>query len=258
MAQAKGVVNRMKSNTNEQMRLVERYLSAKEFVIASGFASEIDWQDGLRLEHVSETTFLRETAWVILSSGMRESVVSNCFSRFSSAFFDWKSSHEILKNQTACIRKAMNVFGNARKVAAIVSAATITAANGFSVLKDRLLKEGRNALHSFPFIGPVTSYHLAKNLGMDVVKPDRHLCRMTVAAGYENPHSLCADICMHVGDRLSVVDLVLWRFATLRSDYCSFFDTISLDNVDYNRGHRGRAPLAHRRRHKLQIPQRLA
>ena len=40
--------------------------------------------------------------------------------------------------------------------------------------------EGVNYLTTFDQIGPVTAFHLAKNLGLDVVKPDRPLVRMTV------------------------------------------------------------------------------
>jgi hypothetical protein len=51
------------------------YLTAKERVIEAGFADEIDWQEKVSLEDLDESTFLRESAWVVLSSGFRETVL---------------------------------------------------------------------------------------------------------------------------------------------------------------------------------------
>ena len=72
-------------------------------------------------------------------------------------------------------------------------------------------------------VGASTAFHLAKNLGVPVVKPDRHLLRVSNAAGFESPHDLCAVIADIVGDSVSVVDLVIWRYATLKPSYSSDF-----------------------------------
>lgn len=86
-------------------------------------------------------------------------------------------------------------------------------------LQDRPIE----ALRSLPFMGPATTRHLAKNIGFDVVKPDRHLLRIAAVAQFSSPDELCRAISALVGDRLSVVDSVLWRYATLRSDYLDAF-----------------------------------
>jgi hypothetical protein len=206
-------------------RIVDHYLTAKELIIRSGFGPEIDWQDELHVEDLTESGFLRELAWVILSSGMRESVIRGRFPRIEDAFLEWSSASAIVKSRRTCIRRAFAVFRHAQKIRAIADAARSILRKGFDVIKAQLTSDGISALEGFSFIGSVTVFHLAKNLGMDVVKPDRHLCRLSVAAGYSEPGSLCRDISLAVGDRLSVVDLVLWRFATLRKDYCSYFAT---------------------------------
>lgn len=65
-----------------------------------------------------------------------------------------------------------------------------------------------------PFIGKVTKYHLARNLGMDFAKPDRHLTR--IAAKYNtNVHELCRALSLESGDRIGTVDVVLWRATNL-------------------------------------------
>src|SRR5204862_28581 len=52
---------------------------------------------------------------------------------------------------------------------------------------EALRAHGPTWLTRCPYIGPVTCWHLAKNVGMDVVKPDRHLVRMAQASGARDP-----------------------------------------------------------------------
>lgn len=62
---------------------------------------------------------------------------------------------------------------------------------------------------NLPWIGKITKYHAAKNLGADVVKPDRWLER--IAEKYNTtPYKLCKKISDKSGDRIGTVDLVLW------------------------------------------------
>ena len=113
----------------------------------------------------------------------------------------------------------MAAFGNRRKIEAIGEIARHVAEDGIEHIKAEIRSRGVSYLQKFPFIGPVTSYHLAKNLGLDVVKPDRHLVRMAWASGHECPLKMCLIVADVVGDSVSVVDLVLWRYATLNGDY---------------------------------------
>ena len=56
---------------------------------------------------------------------------------------------------------------------------------------------------------------LAKNLGVDCVKPDRHLVR--IAKMYNtNPFDMCQKLSDLTGDSLNTVDTVIWRAANLR------------------------------------------
>jgi hypothetical protein len=71
------------------------------------------------------------------------------------------------------------------------------------------------ARQQFPFIGPITSFHLAKNLGLPVAKSDRHLVRLANAVGFEDVQSMCRNISSFTGDPVPVVDIVLWRFSAI-------------------------------------------
>lgn len=204
-------------------RLVEAYLTAREHVVLAGCGPEIDWQDTRGTMPLVESTFLREAAWVVLSAGISERVIRCVFGRISAAFLNWRSAAEIASCSDLCVAQARRVFANERKVGAIGAIAKAVSSDGLAALESRLREKGPSALEGLPGIGPVTSYHLAKNLGLDVVKPDRHLTRVARAAGARDPLRLCEAISAATGDRLSTVDIVIWRYATLRSDYEDLF-----------------------------------
>jgi len=203
--------------------LSERYLTAKETVIERGFAPEVDWQTTASFHDINETDFLRESSWVILSAGMRETVIRQRFPAISAAFLNWTGAEEIHRNKTKCRNDALSVFAHSRKISAIISLATKVFSKGFERIKSDIRAGGTEYLQEFDYIGPITCFHLAKNLGLDVVKPDRHLVRLAIAAEYESPLELCREISEETGDRLAVVDLVLWRFATIQADYAQLF-----------------------------------
>lgn len=209
-------------STNAE-HLRDAYLAARGAVVALGYGSEIRWQERLTLGRVTETDFLREAAWVILSSGMRETVIRGVFPAVSNAFHQWQSAARIMKHCDACKSEALLHFGHRPKINAILQIAATIDSAGFAAVKQQLAAEGVEYLRSFPYLGPATAFHLAKNLGMDVVKPDRHLLRVTEAAGFSSPEALCREISRHVTDRMAVIDLVIWRFATLSRTYVAHF-----------------------------------
>jgi hypothetical protein len=203
--------------------LVDSYAIARQYVIDNGFLGEISWQQSRNVETVTETEFLSQFAWVVLAAGFRDSVVRRKFPAIVCAFRTFSSADEIARNEVACHAAAMAVFGNRRKIAAILTATKRVASEGFRGVKAKLTDGDIPYLQTFPFMGPATSYHLAKNLGMDVVKPDRHLLRIACVAGYDSPEAMCRDISSTVGESLPVVDLVLWRYATLKPNYLDDF-----------------------------------
>ena len=69
-------------------------------------------------------------------------------------------------------------------------------------------------LESLPWIGVITKYHLAKNLGFNVIKPDRHLTRIAMRCAM-TPNEMCENLSKKTGDKLTVIDTVIWRAANL-------------------------------------------
>lgn len=203
--------------------LVRSYLDIKRRLVDSGWADEIDWQDDLDFQAVTESDFLRETAWVVLSAGMAERVIQVKFPMITEAFCGWSSADAIVEDRRAVRRKALGVFNHEAKIGSILEIAWTVSKAGFPRMKECIAHEREQFLAKLPYVGPVTALHLAKNLGLDVAKPDRHLVRIAEAAGYDSAAALCSRIADIVGDRVSVVDLVLWRFATQERRYREFF-----------------------------------
>ena len=198
-------------------------MRAKRHVIEAGYAYEIDWQDTVAFDSVTERDFLREAAWVVLSCGMRESVVRSKFPAISLAFLDWESAEQIVAHRRACYKAALRYFNHQKKIEAIVEIAEHVLESKFPVVRNSVQREGVDYLMQLPFMGPATSRHLAKNIGLSMAKPDRHLMRIATEAGYGSPQLMCGDIAALVGDKVAVVDLVLWRYATLDKNYLDLF-----------------------------------
>lgn len=222
----------MKTNVEQ---IVHKYLDAKTYVLNSGYSREIDWQKSISFEQVTESDFLREIAWVIISSGFKESIVRKIFPGLSKSFLYWNNAQNILLSISECKTQALKIFKNTKKIDAICSIIESVASIGFLEVKQKILKDGIDYVIGFPFIGHITGFHLLKNLGVNVAKPDRHLVRISQVIGYTSVQDMCSEISNMTGDSIAVVDLVLWRYATLKKDYINTFvlknyNTLNLNN----------------------------
>lgn len=205
------------------------YLRAKHLVLAAGFGQEIVCCVPSPFLEISEQDFLREAAWVILSVGMRENVIKKKFSAVSASFQNWASSKSIVDDSENCVREALSHYGHVGKIGAILYLCKILSEVEFDDWLASLFLDPINSFREFPFFGEAAARHLAKNLGFNVPKPDRHLTRIALSHGYLSVDQFCMEIARSVGDPIRVVDSVLWRFATLNRDYLSVFKSFQSD-----------------------------
>lgn len=175
---------------------IDQYMTLKEAVIAAGYADEIDWQQSV-MPVSSPEAFWTEHAWVVLNSGMKNQVARKIWGNIKEAYSRGMKPHDVFRHKGKC-----------------------DAINYVRSRAERLLKEYQAAvdkldyLRSLPWIGEVTCYHLAKNFGLDVCKPDRHLVR--IARNHQTtPQEMCGRLASETGDRIATVDLVIWRAANL-------------------------------------------
>ncbi len=204
------------SKTTKALRY---YFTAKESVLSQGYNDEIVWQDSLDLRYIDVKTFYSEYAWVVLSCGMNEIVVRKKFSSLSDRFEFWSNPNKVSKRPKQYTKSGLEVFNHPGKINAIVWMAQYLSEISFSEEMEKIRNLGVECLKEYPFMGPASSMHFAKNIGLYVSKPDRHLVRIAEHLGYKSTEYLCKEISNTIGEKESIIDLILWRYATINKGY---------------------------------------
>jgi hypothetical protein len=143
---------------------------------------------------------------VIINSGFRFQVARRLWPGLERAFRGFK----VGAVDASCVPVALAVLSHPGKIGAIVQLAELLQREGPEPILT--LAQHPPDLACLPWIGKITCWHLAKVLGADVVKPDVHLQRAARAAMASSPRALCEVIQAETGDRLAVIDSVLWRY----------------------------------------------
>lgn len=172
------------------------FLELRQIIIDEGYGEEIVWQESLP-PCVTASNFFAEYMWVVISAGMKNQIARIIKDRIDKAWAEGEPTS--------------SAFNHKGKVKAIDYAREHQHEyyEGWRDSKDKL-----GYLRTLPYIGDITKYHLAKNLGFDIAKPDRHLVR--IAESYNiTPQALCERLSKETGYRISTVDLIIWRAANL-------------------------------------------
>jgi len=158
---------------------------------------DIAWAESLKAP-LDANEFASEAIFVICNSGMKNTVARGIYERVIAAL--------------AMGYSAAAAFRHKGKVAAIDTIWRDRERLFADFIADAPL--GPEACLTFlatlPWIGNITKYHLAKNFGIDIAKPDVHLQRLA-DLHKTTPQELCADLARETGYRVATVDTVLWR-----------------------------------------------
>lgn len=185
--------------------LIAFYYFAKKVCIAEGFEEEIQLVEERRFDQINSTYFFREYAWVVISSGISNKAATSVFRKLMET-------------------RNIDVVKHPGKNKALKKADRDYLEWFFHLQKCKTDKERIEYLQTLPYMGPATSYHLARNLGIDCAKPDRHLVRIAEHFRYEkwigvhqlfDVQTMCSDISKKTGDRIGTVDIVLWRISVI-------------------------------------------
>lgn len=184
----------MQTTADQSPVLDGRYLATLvERLDELGWArGDIEWSENIA-EPDNAEDFASEAIWVICNSGMKHTVARLIQERVNAALAEG--------------RPVFEVFRHPGKAAAMQEI-WINREDWF-----RRYREAGDKLAfcaSMPWIGGITKYHLAKNYGADVAKPDVHLARLAAVAG-ETVQGLCERLAGVSGYRVATVDLILWR-----------------------------------------------
>ena len=172
------------------------YLDLKQSLIGNGYENDIIWAENVKKCELPED-FVLQFIFVVCNSGMKAQIAQKIYERI-----------------LIMIGSGQNIshaFGHKGKVAAM----KYVIKNQNEIFSNYInSKDKIEFCKTLPWIGDITKFHLAKNLGEDCVKPDRHLVR--IANQYNtNPFDMCQKLSDIIGDNLNTVDTVIWRAANL-------------------------------------------
>lgn len=195
----------------DQDGLLAFFTQAWEFTAEhhNGYLQELA---ALSLDAITPERFLAEYTWVIMASGFNASVVYSRFQSISSTL----SQFDPEKVQSGIVSKGCKIINNKPKWTAILLCARLMASLGWAQFREKYLASVET-MAELPRIGPTVKYHLARNLGYDVVKPDLHLVRAADHFGMD-PYSMCASILGATSDwnrgpvRIGQVDYAIWCY----------------------------------------------
>lgn len=153
---------------------------------------DIEWANSC-CEPDDADKFAQEAIFVICNSGMKNTVARGIYERVGVAI--------------RAGRSASTAFGHKGKAAAIddIWRRRNELLAAYLAATDKL-----EFCASLPWIGHITKYHLAKNFGAQVAKPDVHLQRLADREKV-TAQALCERLAVETGYRVPAIDTVLWR-----------------------------------------------
>lgn len=155
-------------------------------------SDDIAWAEAL-CPPTDAADFAQEIIFVICNSGMKNTVARGIYERVMAALEAGRSASTAFRH----VGKATAIDRIWRERESLLSA--------FTHASDKL-----EFCRGLPWIGKITCYHVAKNFGADVAKPDIHLQRLADRAGV-TPQALCEALARETGYRIATVDTILWR-----------------------------------------------
>lgn len=217
-------IHKLIKDDSFKLSLTDSY--SEYFSKALSFATKHYQEDMTRIsstkfDEMTPEFFFREYCWVVCTSGFNAKIVSRFFPDL------WKAVHPLLDviehnikdiNTLDIAMQVSELINNRRKIKAIIDCAFKMGESinesGWLIYRNTKLNAPEK-LEELPFIGPITRYHLARNIGLlDYIKPDLHLVRMAANWKFENPLELCKEIQKEHKLPLGIIDLVLWYAAS--------------------------------------------
>jgi len=202
-------------------KLIELYVSCLQEVLKRGWAKEVRQnRERPPIDTIDKTRFFHEYAFCVFASFFKWRTVNSKWRDLTRVFRDW-DYEEICQHDNEIDQEAMRIFGNKRKVKAILKCANKLSEEGWDKFRASLvgadLSNQLKLLDDLPGIGKAARYQLAAAIGIDVAKPDRYLLQFASKYGFgateEGVQRFTKQISDLVGERLKVVDYVLWRYS---------------------------------------------
>ncbi|KAL0211557.1 hypothetical protein RCL1_005183 [Eukaryota sp. TZLM3-RCL] len=176
--------------------LLSIFRTALDFVVEH-HSPDLDWVSSRSSLCESFEDFFEEYCYVVIASGFRGKTAAKLVEKLV----------PLASNKSEMLK----VFNNSRKINAISTVYQLK--DKWNTL--RISFKDMDSLKQFPYIGDVTKYHLARNIGLvSCVKPDLHLVRLAESCTFASPLKMVEFIKKETKTNLSLgaIDFVLWIF----------------------------------------------
>lgn len=200
-----------------------RVYFTKAKIFADKFYSEdIQRMQAVDWDAVGPGLFFEEYVWVACATGFSAKAVSKFIDRLIDKL-GWYDELALEQFEDV-FERVRSILNNRDKIKAMHKTAKMIREGVFETGWDKWKQDYMSTpekLQKLPYIGKITCFHLARNIGlMEVVKPDLHLVRMARHWGYKDCVTMCKDV-RPKGMPLGIVDYIFWIAAAT-------FGTISI------------------------------
>ena len=159
----------------------------------AGFAKpDIKWAESCGPPQTAEQ-FAEQAIYVICNSGMKHTIAAGIYDRVMESLRAGQNSDIAFGHEGKCTA-IDRIWEN--RVEYVSQYLTATDKVAFC--------------ETLPWIGTITKYHLAKNFGVQVAKPDVHLQRLA-HLNECTVQELCEGLAADTGYSVAIVDVLLWR-----------------------------------------------
>jgi len=184
-------------------KFLEIWKSAKHFIEKKGYKTD----EIIFRKPKTKNEFLEDYAWVVFASGFRVKIIEKKWGEIKNFFFGFNIKK--INNNSSYLIKQKAPIDNKGKIKAIIRTAKIVSKQNYKKFFDI------EKMEELPFIGKITKYHLARNWGIPVGKPDRWMIKLAKKLGF-NPDVEGVELMFQkfhhlTGEDKGKIDAVLWR-----------------------------------------------
>lgn len=229
---------------------IENTLRTQSKLTKELFDARFGEYKNLDYKNMSDNDIFQTLIGVVFYSGMRASVVSQRLSALEQHFDDFKKVKNYTNEDIARILADPNTIHHELKIRACIHNAVefdklVKQHGSFckylessGLLQDeRNIKKLRSELRSrFRYLGKITVNHLLTDLGLNVLKPDRVICRIFFRLGFIDKENnitqaieVGRDIAKATGHPIRYIDIVFVTYGQMgENEYFGLADGICL------------------------------
>jgi hypothetical protein len=184
------------------------FLQAVEYCKVIKFDTK--WVLKISPDTITPSCFFKEYVWVVYASNFKVNILEKYRINLYQAYGDYRTLDITRKDAV------LSVINNLSKWNAVLDTAKKLKYIGWKGefgFKEIYLSS-IDSMTVFKFIKDITKFHLARNLGFDVAKPDRWMQRIRDQFECLSVKEMCQYLSSKYNMPVKQIDLILWKYAS--------------------------------------------